>query len=111
MFSFQNFQVCLFFFNDSRFMLQIFHFGEDDVIDVHFSFVMVFGGLRVFIDVSHDNFVNVVLNYQNTSAIGGINYGAPSRINSSFVATSIVNTSIDLEKIKTSICFVVVSTN
>jgi len=71
-------------------MLQSFHLGEDDVIDVHFSFMMVFGGLRIFIDASHDGFVSVVLNYQNTSAIGGLNYGAPSRINSSFVATFIV---------------------
>jgi hypothetical protein len=28
--------------------------------------MMVFGGLRIFIDASHDGFIGVVLNYQNT---------------------------------------------
>ncbi len=55
-----------------------------------FSFVMVFGGLRIFIDVNHDGFVGVVLNFQNTNALGGLNYGVPFSIISSFIAISIV---------------------
>ncbi len=51
---------------------------------------MVFGGLRIFIDVNHDGFVGVVLNFQNTNALGGLNYGVPFSIISSFIAISIV---------------------
>jgi hypothetical protein len=71
-------------------VLQSFHVGKDDVIDVGFSFVMVFGGLGISIDASHDRFVGVVLNSRNTSAIGGLNYGAPSSIISSYSTTSVV---------------------
>ncbi len=44
-------------------MLQSFHVGKNDVIDVGFSFVMVFGGLGISIDANHDGFVGVVLNF------------------------------------------------
>jgi len=70
-------------------VLQSFHVGKDDVVDVGFSSIMVFGGLGISIDASHDGFVGVVLNSRNTSVIGGLNYGVPSRIISSFAATSV----------------------
>ncbi len=39
------------------------HVGEDDVIDVGFSYIVVFSGLGVFVDAGHDGFASVILKF------------------------------------------------
>jgi hypothetical protein len=36
---------------------------------VGFSFVVVSGGLGIFVDADHDGFASVILSFQNISAI------------------------------------------
>ncbi len=55
---------------------------------------MVSNCVKVFINASHDGFVGVMLTFWNTSAIGGVNNGAPFRI-----VIFIIVTFVDQEKV------------